>query len=86
MAYAVFLQPRAVKALSKLPRDLQSRIKQAIVDLGDAPRPHDATKLAGQRETWRIRVGDYRILYVPDDARQAVVVTVIGHRRDVYRQ
>ena len=86
MSYAVFLQPRAAKSLSKLPRDLQIRIKDVIVGLGATPRPRDATKLAGDRETWRVRVGDYRVLYVPDDRKRSVLVTVIGHRRDVYER
>ncbi len=86
MDYAVFLQPRAVKSLSKLSRDVQVRIKRAIVDLARAPRPHGAKKMEGERDTWRIRVGEHRVIYVPDDVKRTVVVTVIGHRRDVYRR
>ena len=86
MPYSVLLQPRAVKSLSKLPRDVQGSIKDAIVALGATPRPHNAKKLEGERDTWRVRVGEYRVIYVPDDVKRAVVVTVVGHRRDVYRR
>ena len=86
MSHAVFLQPRAIKALSKLPRDLQERIKRTVVALGAAPRPRDAKKLQGERDTWRVRVGEYRVVYVPDDDALTVVVTIIAHRRDVYRR
>ena len=86
MSHAVFLQPRAVKSLAKLPRDVQVRIKHAIVALGPTPRPHGAKKLEGERDTWRIRVGEYRVVYIPDDMKRTVVVTVVAHRRDVYRR
>jgi len=48
------------------------------------PRPHGVAKLSG-REAWRIRVGDYRVIYTIDDARQGVVIYAIGHRREIYR-
>jgi mRNA interferase RelE/StbE len=86
VSYAVLLQPHAVKTLAKLPKNVQARLKSAIVELGATPRPPRAKKLQGERDTWRIRVGEYRVVYVPDDARRTVIVTVIGHRRDVYRR
>ena len=84
MAYGLFLQPRAVRALVKAPPDMQVRLRHAIVALAVTPRPRGAKKLRGQRESWRVRVGDWRVVYVPDDRAQVVVVTVIGHRREVY--
>jgi mRNA interferase RelE/StbE len=63
---------------------MQRRLKASIVALAGNPRPPGATKLQGQRDTWRIRVGDWRVVYVPDDRARVVIVTVIGHRRDVY--
>jgi mRNA interferase RelE/StbE len=84
LAYQLLLQPRAVRALSKAPHDMQPRIKAAIAELAQAPRPHGSRKLRGQRDTWRIRVGDWRVVYVPDDTARVVVVTVVGHRREVY--
>jgi mRNA interferase RelE/StbE len=84
MGYGLFLQPRARRALGKAPPDMQSRLKEAILALALTPRPPGARKLQGQRDTWRIRIGDWRVVYVPDDRARSVIVTVIGHRRDVY--
>jgi mRNA interferase RelE/StbE len=52
----------------------------------DTPRPAGCTKLAGTADGYRIRVGDYRIVYLIDDAAQIVTVTRVGHRREVYRE
>jgi mRNA interferase RelE/StbE len=84
LPYALLFQPRARVSLGKAPPEMQVRLKAAIVALADVPRPPGARKLRGQRETWRIRVGDWRVIYVPDDRSRAVVVTVLGHRRDVH--
>lgn len=84
MPYRLLFQPRAERALLKAPRDMQDRLQGAILALADAPRPRGAKKLRGERDTWRIRVGDWRVVYVPDDRVRVVVVTVIGHRREVY--
>ena len=84
MAYGLFLQPRAKRSLEKAPSGMQPRLKEAMLALASTPRPPGAKKLKGQRDTWRVRVGDWRIVYVPDDARKAVLVTVIAHRREVY--
>ena len=61
------------------------RILQSIRELADEPRPHGSTKLAGASDAYRIRVGDYRVLYTVDDAVVRVLVIRVGHRRDVYR-
>jgi mRNA interferase RelE/StbE len=54
--------------------------------LADEPRPAGCRKLAGLDDAWRIRVGDYRIVYVVDDLARTVTVTRIGHRRDIYNR
>ncbi len=84
LPYALQFQPRAARDLAKAPRDMLPRLRDAIVALANQPRPPGARKLRGQRETWRIRVGDWRIVYVPDDAARRIVVTVVAHRREVY--
>jgi mRNA interferase RelE/StbE len=60
-------------------------MRDALLALETDPRPIGAAKLSGQRNRWRVRVGDYRILYEVDDALQQVLVVRIAHRRDVYR-
>ena len=61
------------------------RIHAKILDLRDDPRPHGSRKLSGNLEGWRVRVGDYRILYQVDDTVETIAVVRVRHRRDVYR-
>lgn len=83
MTYEVQLLPAAVRAIRKLPPEANRRIQAAIELLADDPRPPAATKLTGRPE-WRVRTGDYRVLYRIDDAVLTVVVVHAGHRREVY--
>lgn len=64
---------------------MQERIGAAIDALAAHPRPHGALRLAG-RDDFRVRVGDYRIVYAVDDAERVVLVARIAHRREVYRR
>lgn len=84
MSYRVSILRRAQKELGNLPSGAFERVRDALRALADDPRPPGCKKLQG-REGWRIRVGDYRVLYKIDDLQQAVEVVHIGHRRDVYR-
>jgi mRNA interferase RelE/StbE len=84
VTYAVLITRRAQRELSQLPRDVYERLKTAIAALTLDPRPFGCVKLAGV-EGWRIREGDYRILYEIDDPQHTVTVVHVGHRRDVYR-
>jgi len=70
--------------LDVLHGDIYIRIISALHALADDPRPHGVKKLKGYRDYWRIRVGDYRIIYAIQDNRLLVIVIRIGHRRDVY--
>ena len=83
--YAVELLPSAARELSRLEASVQRRIGHAIDHLAEEPRPPGAAKLRGADAVWRLRVGDYRILYVIEDPRLLIVVVKIGHRREVYR-
>lgn len=84
--YRVELARRAVRSLAALPRQEQQRIRAAIDLLASQPRPPGAAKLTGERRAYRVRVGDYRIVYEVFDERLVVQVVRIGHRRDVYKQ
>ncbi|MCS6829072.1 MAG: type II toxin-antitoxin system RelE/ParE family toxin [Armatimonadota bacterium] len=84
MSYSVNILPRAQKQLAKLPQDAYVRVRDALRKLADTPRPTGCLKLAG-RDGWRIRVGDYRVIYEIDDANLTVTVLDIGHRGDIYR-
>ena len=83
--YEVRLHPEAVRAFRRLRGSVRDRIEAAIDGLATDPRPRGAAKLAG-RDDFRIRVGDYRIVYAVDDAVRLVLVARIAHRREVYRR
>ena len=85
MAYTVLLLPAAEREWRKLPPEIRTRVNRALLALEDTPRPHGLIKLSGSSNRWRIRVGDYRVIYHIDDAAREVTVLRIAHRRQVYR-
>jgi mRNA interferase RelE/StbE len=74
-----------VRAYERLHGSTRQRVREAIDALAEDPRPPGATKLAG-RGDYRVRVGDYRVVYAVDDAERLVLVARIAHRREVYRR
>ena len=84
MAYTIEFRPRAVRDLKGLPQDVQRRLLARIEDLAEEPRPPGVKKLAGADDLYRIRVGDYRVLYQIQDEKLLVVIVRIGHRSDIY--
>jgi mRNA interferase RelE/StbE len=83
--YQIDLNPSARKDLDRLPSDVWQRVREKLYALRDDPRPLGCTKLAGGESGWRIRVGDWRVLYDIDDAARRVTILRVRHRRDVYR-
>ena len=83
MTYEIELRPAALRALKKIDRQDQPRIRGAIALLAVDPRPPGAKALRG-RDGLRIRVGDYRIIYTVQDSKLLIVVVTLGHRRVVY--
>lgn len=83
--YTVEIARRAVRSIAGLPRKEQQRVRAAIDLLADEPRPPGCIALTGEDSVYRVRVGDYRILYEVIDTRLVVQVVRVGHRRDVYR-
>ncbi len=84
MVYQISFKPSAKRELAKLPNDAAERIARAIDALASQPRPPGCKKLAGE-EAWRVRIGDWRVVYQIHDARLVVLVVRVAHRRDVYR-
>jgi mRNA interferase RelE/StbE len=82
--YELLIKRSAAKELEALPPTYRRRIAARIQQLSAAPRPPGVEKLSGA-EQYRIRQGDYRVLFEIDDGRKTVTVVRIGHRRDVYR-
>jgi len=85
MNYTVELRPVAERAPRKL-KDLaiRQRVNDALPALEDEPRPHAVVKLSGTVNEWRIRMGDYRIIYEIDDEERRVTILRIAHLRQVY--
>ena len=83
--YTIAFARSARKELEKLPPVMAGRIVGRIETLAKTPRPVNSLKLHGQWNLWRMRVGDYRVVYAIDDVARTVDVSVIRHRRDVYR-
>jgi mRNA interferase RelE/StbE len=82
--YAVDTKPSARRELENLSDSLVARLVPKIEGLATNPRPSGCRKLRGYKDLWRIRIGDYRVVYIIDDDRKIVSVTRIAHRRDVY--
>ena len=85
MSYFVSLAPAANRQFRKLPVLIQQRLKSRIGGLALNPRPVQVVKMEGERDLYRIRVGDYRIVYYIWDRKQEVLVVKIAHRKEVYR-
>ncbi|QLE47609.1 type II toxin-antitoxin system RelE/ParE family toxin [Nostoc sp. C057] len=85
MTYQIELSNKAAKQLKKLSADIREKINEKILELADNPRPSGVVKLENTANKYRIRVGNYRILYDIQDDILIVKVVRIGHRRDVYR-
>ncbi len=85
-SYHVALTSSAAKELKRLSGQLIARIVPRLENLASNPRPPGCKKLKGGDKEWRVRVGDYRVVYTIDDQKLLVEVTRIRHRRDVYAQ
>jgi mRNA interferase RelE/StbE len=84
MKFQIILPKSVQKELDRLPDELVGRILARLAGLETNPRPADVKKLKG-RAAWRIRVGDYRVIYEIHDRVLHVIVITVGHRREIYR-
>lgn len=82
--YTVVVSQTAEKELHRLPARIIEKIVAVLVLLQDNPRPVGCKKLKGYKQLWRVRVGDYRIIYAIDDVILLVDVREVGHRKDIY--
>jgi mRNA interferase RelE/StbE len=85
MPYQIIIERTARKNIEKINKSERVLIVQAITELADEPRPIGCKKLKG-KEAWRIRIGDYRVIYEIEDDVLVVTVITAGHRRDVYNR
>ena len=85
MAYRIVMTAEARRNMLALPRDVARRVDACILALAQTPRPPRTKKLKGAGDLWRVRVGDYRVVYQIEDGKLLILVIRIGHRREVYR-
>ena len=83
--FEIYLEKRAEKDLKKLSPQLFHKIIHIIKSLKENPKPKDSKKLEGSKNDWRIRVGDYRILYEISYSQKKIYVMRVRHRKEVYR-
>ena len=85
MTYRVEFSPAAARHLRKLDTSSRHRMEGVIALLAENPRPPSARRLVGGEGEWRVRTGDYRVIYDIDDGVLVVLVIAVGHRREIYR-
>jgi mRNA interferase RelE/StbE len=83
--YAVVFARSARKELESLPARIIGRVFPRIENLSDSPRPFGCRKLSGEQNLWRLRIGNYRVIYSVDDHEKVVDIVAIRHRKDAYR-
>ena len=83
-SFSLFLKPSAEKELRKIPPPFLKQILVKIAALAETPRPFGVKLMKGEERFFRLRQGDYRIIYDIDDVAQVVTIVKIGHRREVY--
>ena len=84
MPYFIQIKKSAEKDFNKIPEKMKSRISEAILELENDPQPSGSKKLKN-REDYRIRIGNYRILYLIDENKKQIMINIIGHRKEVYK-
>ena len=84
MSYQVILEAAARRQIRKLPQSIQETLLARITQLGQDPRPTGCKKLKGRKNEYRIRAGNYRVIYSIEDKALVVRVIRAGHRRDAY--
>jgi mRNA interferase RelE/StbE len=82
--YSLEIKQSAQKELDALEDTLFTRIDRKILALADNPRPAGCKKLRGYKDQWRIRIGDWRVLYIVDDQAKVITITGVAHRSEVY--
>jgi mRNA interferase RelE/StbE len=84
-SYRVLFKTSADRSLKRLPQNVQRRIVGDVEMLAHNPRPSVVVKLIGAENLWRIRIGDYRVVYEIHDDRLVILVLRVAHRKDIYR-
>ena len=84
MPYEILLEKGAERDFKKLPKNIQKRVLNQILKLKENPRPIGVRKITDSKNDWRIRIGDYRVVYEIDDKKKIIKIFRIRHRKEVY--
>jgi mRNA interferase RelE/StbE len=84
--YSIEFDKSVKKTLSKLPNDVVKKILDAITELADDARPYGCEKLQSKGDYYRIRIGNYRVIYEINDGELTILVVEIGHRKEIYKK
>lgn len=85
MKYQVDFKPSAAREFRKLSKDTAERISKKIDSLADDPFPYGYTEMKGSQSFYRVKVGDYRVIYTVEHDELLILIVTIGHRREIYR-
>jgi len=85
MSYKILFKPSVERDFKNLPAHIRNKIRSEVALLSEDPRPVGAVKLSGSDNLYRIRVGDYRVVYTIEDDFLIVLVVQVGHRKEIYR-
>ena len=85
MHYKIIITHRAAKQLKKLPLKTRRLLIESIDELASEPRPKSCKKLTGYQNYWRIRSGNYRVIYAIEDNQLIITILQTGHRKDIYK-
>jgi mRNA interferase RelE/StbE len=83
--FTIVFARSARKELESLPDRIVEKVLPKIEGLANSPKPVGSRKLSGEKNMWRLRVGDYRVVYTVDDRRRLVDIVAVRHRKDAYR-
>ena len=84
--FKIYLERSAEKSFNDLPQDIVKRIISHIKSLKDNPKPTGCRKIVGTERDYRIRIGDYRVIYEIDEANKRINIMAVGHRKDIYQR
>jgi mRNA interferase RelE/StbE len=83
--YQIKILSKARRSLKKLPKNIQNQLKNTIRSLAENPRPQGVKKLSGDYNLYRVRQGDYRVIYEIQDEVLLIIIVLAGHRKQIYR-
>ncbi len=86
MPYELVINPSLKKTLSKIDAEMATKIREKIRGLADNPRPSACKKMEGEKNTYQLRVGVYRVLYEIHDKKLLILVLNVGHRKEIYKR